>query len=38
VARRPQIRDWTFLAWIALADTGKYLRRGSTWEAHHRLH
>jgi len=38
VARRPQIRDWTFLAWIALADTGKYLRRGSAWKAHHRLH
>jgi len=33
-----QIHDWTFLAWIALADTGKYLRRGSAWEAHHRLH
>jgi hypothetical protein len=33
-----QIHDWTFLAWIALADTGKYLRRGSAWEAHRRLH
>ncbi len=32
-----QIHDWTFLAWIGLADTGKYLRRGSVWEAHHRL-
>lgn len=37
-ATAEQIHDWTFLAWIALADTGKYLRRGSAWEAHHRLH
>ncbi len=36
-ATAEQIHDWTFLAWIALADTGKYLRRGSAWEAHHRL-
>jgi len=36
-ATADQIHDWTFLAWIALADTGKYLRRGSVWEAHHRL-
>lgn len=36
-ATADQVHDWTFLAWIALADTGKYLRRGSVWEAHHRL-
>ncbi len=33
-----QIREWAFLGWCALADAGKYLRRGSLWEAHNRLH
>lgn len=33
-----QIREWTFLGWIGLADAAKYLRRGSSWEAHNRLH
>ncbi|HEY0933564.1 MAG TPA: hypothetical protein VGD91_07470, partial [Trebonia sp.] len=33
-----QVREWAFLGWIALADAGKYLRRGSRWEAHSRLH
>lgn len=28
---------WSALAWAALADVGKYLRRGSAWEAHDRL-
>lgn len=32
-----QIREWAFGAWCALADLGKYLRRGSTWEALTRL-
>ncbi len=32
-----QVREWTFLGWIALADLAKYLRRGSVWEAHARL-
>jgi hypothetical protein len=32
-----QVRTWTFLAWRALLDADKYLRRGSMWEAHHRL-
>lgn len=33
-----QVRDWSFLGWRALLDVDKYLRRGSLWEAHHRLH
>ena len=33
-----QIREWAFSAWCALADTAKYLRRGSLWEAHDKLH
>jgi hypothetical protein len=33
-----QIHEWAFLGWIALADAAKYLRRGSLWEAHQRLH
>jgi hypothetical protein len=33
-----QIREWTFLGWCALIDADKYLRRGSLWEAHNRLH
>jgi len=33
-----QVREWAFLGWCALADTGKYLHRGSPWEAHNRLH
>jgi hypothetical protein len=28
-----QLREWTFHGWCALADVGKYLRRGSAWEA-----
>lgn len=32
-----QIREWAFLACCALADLGKYLRRGSPWEALARL-
>jgi hypothetical protein len=30
-------REWAFLGWCALADLGKYLRRGSLWEARARL-
>jgi hypothetical protein len=33
-----QIREWAFHGWCALADLGKYLRRGSAWEALGRLH
>ena len=33
-----QVRQWAFLGWIALIDADKYLRRGSLWEAHSRLH
>lgn len=33
-----QLREWAFSGWCALADFGKYLRRGSRWEAHARLH
>jgi hypothetical protein len=33
-----QVRDWAFHGWIALLDLDKYLRRGSLWEAHERLH
>lgn len=33
-----QVREWAFLGWVALIDTDKYLRRGSLWEAHNRLH
>jgi len=33
-----QVREWAFLGWCALADAGKYLHRGSLWEAHTRLH
>jgi hypothetical protein len=33
-----QVREWAFLGWCALMDTDKYLRRGSLWEAHNRLH
>lgn len=32
-----QAREWAFAGWCALADLGKYLRRGSVWEAHGRL-
>jgi hypothetical protein len=28
-----QVREWAFRGWCALADTGKYLRRRSAWEA-----
>jgi hypothetical protein len=33
-----RVREWTFLGWCALIDADKYLRRGSLWEAHNRLH
>lgn len=33
-----QVREWAFGGWCALADLGKYLRRGSVWEALQRLH
>jgi len=33
-----QIREWAFFGWCALIDADKYLRRGSLWEAHNRLH
>ncbi len=33
-----QLREWAFGGWCALADLGKYLRRGSAWEALQRLH
>jgi hypothetical protein len=32
-----QVREWAFSGWCALADLGKYLRRGSAWEALGRL-
>jgi hypothetical protein len=28
-----ELREWAFHGWCALADVGKYLRRGSAWEA-----
>jgi len=33
-----QVEEWSFLGWRALLDADKYLRRGSLWEAHHRVH
>lgn len=33
-----QVRSWAFNGWACLADVGKYLRRGSAWEALERLH
>jgi hypothetical protein len=33
-----QLREWAFAGWCALIDLGKYLRRGSPWEALQRLH
>jgi hypothetical protein len=33
-----QVREWAFEGWCALADLGKYVRRGSAWEALERLH
>jgi hypothetical protein len=33
-----QVRQWAFEGWVALLDLDKYLRRGSLWEAHARLH
>lgn len=33
-----RVREWSFLGWRALLDADKYLRRGSLWEAHLRLH
>lgn len=37
VVTAQQVREWAFLAWMALADVAKYLRRGSAWEALARL-
>src|SRR5215469_9690577 len=33
-----QVREWAFIGWTELLDIDKYLRRGSLWEAHDRLH
>jgi hypothetical protein len=33
-----QVREWAFVGWTGLLDIDKYLRRGSLWEAHDRLH
>lgn len=33
-----QVTTWAFRGWRALLDVDKHLRRGSAWEAHHRLH
>jgi hypothetical protein len=33
-----QVREWAFRGWLGLLDADKYLRRGSLWEAHARLH
>jgi hypothetical protein len=33
-----QAREWAFRGWCCLADVGKYLRRGSAWEALAQLH
>jgi hypothetical protein len=33
-----QVREWAFHGWTALADLGKYVRRGSLWEALGRVH
>jgi len=33
-----RLREWAFLGWRTLLDADKYLRRGSVWEAHQRLH
>jgi hypothetical protein len=33
-----QVREWAFHGWCMLIDADKYLRRGSLWEAHSRLH
>jgi hypothetical protein len=38
VATGEQVREWAFFGWCALIDLAKYLRRGSLWEAHARLH
>jgi hypothetical protein len=37
-ATATDVAEWTFLAWVALLDLDKYLRRGSAWEALERLH
>ncbi len=37
-ATAKQVREWAFNGWNCLADVGKYLRRGSAWEALERLH
>jgi hypothetical protein len=38
LASSADVHQWTFLAWSALADCVKYIRRGSLWEALDRLH
>jgi hypothetical protein len=37
-ASQAQLCEWVFLGWRALLDADKYLRRGSMWEVHQRLH
>ena len=37
-ATAEEVREWAFLAWIALANVDKYLRRGSAWEALEQIH
>ena len=32
-----EVREWAFLAWLALSNLDKYLRRGSLWEARAQL-
>jgi hypothetical protein len=36
-ASATDVAEWTFLAWVALLDLDKYVRRGSGWEALERL-
>jgi hypothetical protein len=37
-ANATNVTEWAFLAWAALLDLDKYVRRGSAWEALERLH
>lgn len=37
-ASADDVREWAFLAWIALANLDKYVRRRSAWEALEQLH
>jgi hypothetical protein len=36
-ASAAEVREWSFLAWLALSNLDKYLRRGSLWEARAQL-